>query len=75
MTWEILSTNMRTLEALEMGGRDKPKTRWTKEDLPTPVEPMMAMLKPASMAVGGCDYSAPDHGQSLDIQTFSIRSS
>lgn len=48
-----LSTLMRTLEALVIGGRDKPRTRWMNEDLPTPAAPMMAILK-VSM-VKGCD--------------------
>lgn len=49
MTWETLSTSMRTLEAFEIGGRERPRTRWTKEDLPTPVDPITAMLKPSML--------------------------
>lgn len=41
----VLSTTIRTLDALEMGGRERPRTRCMKEDLPTPAPPMMAMLK------------------------------
>lgn len=35
---------MRVLDELEMGRRAKPRTRWIKVDLPTPAEPMTAIV-------------------------------
>ena len=52
-TWVTVSTTSRTVEALEMGGRGKPKTRWMNDDLPTPVAPMTATLK-LSIVGGDC---------------------
>jgi hypothetical protein len=43
--WVTLSTTIRTVEALDMDGLERPSTRWTKDDLPTPVAPITAMLK------------------------------
>lgn len=50
---EVLSTTRRTLEALEMGGRERPRTRWTNEDLPTPVAPITLHVRTPSQRGGG----------------------
>lgn len=45
------------MEAFDIGGRFRPKARCTNDDLPTPVAPIIAILKP-SMVEDDWDYEA-----------------
>ena len=52
--WVMLSTTIRTLDVLDIGGRDRPRTFWMKDDLPTPEEPMIATLNDSMLDEFGC---------------------
>lgn len=61
--------DMRTLEELEIGGRDRPRTPWMKDDLPTPVEPIIAMLKLSMLSVG-CDWKIDSPSVPVSRRTY-----